>query len=73
VKHSKIQTSDGKKFETSKKSDGDAGYSSASNESKITNYHQTFNLTKYDATDELIVHIFTNKDEEIIIEFKKSE
>ena len=39
---------------------------------KIVNYSQTFNLTKFDATDELKVHIFTNKGEEIVIEYERS-
>lgn len=65
-----VETSDGKRFESSK--DGNStGYSGASDQEKITDYKQTFNLTKYDATDELTVHIFTNKGEEIIIEFEK--
>ena len=67
-----VETSDGKRFEPSH--DGNStGYSGASNQEKITDYKQTFNLTKYDATDELTVHIFTNKGEEIIIEFEKSK
>lgn len=67
-----VETSDGKRFETS--NDGNStGYSGASNQEKITDYKQTFNLTKYDATDELTVHIFTNKGEEIIIEFEKTK
>ena len=40
-------------------------------ENKIVDYHQTFNLTKYDATDTITVHMFTNKGEEIIIELEK--
>lgn len=68
-----VETSDGKKFETSQRSDGDGGYSLPDGENKIINYHQTFNLTKYDATDDLKVHIFTNKGEEIIIELEKSK
>ncbi len=42
-------------------------------ENKIINYRQIFNLTRYDATDNLTVHIFTNKGEEIIIEYEKSK
>lgn len=64
-----IETSDGKKFETAQRSDGDGGYS-LSPENEI-DYYQTFNLTKYDATDEITVHIFTNKGEEIIIELER--
>ena len=68
-----VETSDGKRFETAKRSDGDGGYSLPAEENKIINYYQTFNLTKYDATDNLKVHIFTNKGEEIIIELEKSK
>ena len=66
-----VETSDGKKFETSQRSDGDGGYGIPSNENIIVNYHQTFNLTNFDATDEITVHIFTNKGEEIIIELER--
>lgn len=66
-----VETSDGKKFETAQRSDGDGGYGVPKGENKIIEYHQTFNLTKYDATDELKVHIFTNKGDEIIIELEK--
>ena len=69
-----VETSDGKKFEIAGRSDGDGGYSLPAGESnKIINYSQTFNLTKFDATDELKVHIFTNKGEEIIIEYERSK
>ena len=66
-----VETSEGIKFETAQRSDGDGGYSLPSGENKIINYHQTFNLTKYDATDNLTVHMFTNKGEEIIIELER--
>ena len=65
-----VETSDGKKYETDAKSDGDGGYG-LSPENTIIDYHQTFSLTSYDATDKLTIHIFTNKGEEIIIEFEK--
>lgn len=69
-----VETSDGKRFEPAMRSDGDGGYSLPASESnKIINYSQTFNLTKFDATDELKVHIFTNKGEEIIIEYEISK
>lgn len=68
-----VETSDGKRFETSNRSDGDGGYSLPQGENKIVNYTQTFNLTKYDATDTLKVHIFTNRGEEITIEFERSK
>ena len=68
-----VETSDGKRFECASRSDGDGGYALAEEQNKIINYTQTFNLTKFDATDELTVHIFTNKGEEIIIEYEKSK
>ena len=68
-----VETSDGKRFEPSHRSDGDGGYGLPQGENKIINYTQTFNLTKYDATDILKVHIFTNKGEEIIIEYERSK
>lgn len=67
-----VETSKGKKFEPAERSDGDGGYGLPADEpDTIINYHQTFNLTEFDATDTVTVHIFTNKDEEIIIEFEK--
>lgn len=65
-----VETTDGKKFESASRSDGDGGYG-LSPENTIIDYHQTFSLTSYDATDKLTVHIFTNKGEELIIEFEK--
>lgn len=65
-----VETSDGKRFEIS--SNGSNGYSVPEGIEQIENYTQTFDLTKYDATDELTVHIFTNKGEEIIIEYEKA-
>lgn len=64
-----VETSDGKRFEVS--NNGDNGYSVPAGTEQIENYTQTFDLTKYDATDELTVHIFTNKGEEIVIEYEK--
>lgn len=66
-----VETSDGKRFEAS--NDGNNYYRGAKGEEKITDYAQTFNLTKFDATDELTVHIFTNSGKEIIIEFEKEK
>ena len=68
-----VETSDGKRFEPAMRSDGDGGFSLPEEPNKIINYSQTFNLTKFDATDELKVHIFTNKGEEIIIEYERSK
>lgn len=66
-----VETSDGKIFETAARSDGDSGYGLSGEKNTIINYHQTFSLTKYDTTDKLIVHIFTNKGEEITIEYER--
>lgn len=66
-----VETSDGRRFEAS--NDGNNHYRGAKGEEKITDYAQTFNLTKFDATDELTVHIFTNSGKEIIIEFEKEK
>lgn len=66
-----VETSDGKRFETDNRSDGDGGYGLPNEENKIIDYHATFSLTSYDATDKLSVHIFTNKGKEIVIDFEK--
>lgn len=65
-----VETSDGKKFE--KTINAPVGCKTFQNENKLEAYKQSFNLTKYDATDELTVHIFTNKGEEIIIKYEKT-
>lgn len=67
-----VETSDGKRFETAQRSDGDGGYGVPYDENIIVDYHQTFNLTNFDATDEITVHIFTNKGEEITIELERT-
>ena len=66
-----VETSDGKKFE--KTINAPIGCKTFQNENKLEAYKQSFILTKYDATDELTVHIFTNKGEEIIIEYEKAQ
>lgn len=66
-----VETSDGKKFE--KTINAPVGCKTFQNGNKLEAYKQSFNLTKYDATDELTVHIFTNKGEEIIIEYEKAQ
>lgn len=64
-----IETADGKIFEPAGRSDGDGGCSlSPQNE---IDYYQTFNLTNYDSTDTVTVHLFTNKKEEIVIVYEK--
>lgn len=64
-----VETTDGKKFEPSARSDGDGG--SSLNDKNEINYYNTFNLTTYDATDVITLNISTNKGEKIIIELEK--
>lgn len=66
-----VENSKGEKFETAQRSDGDGGYSLSPD--NVIEYYQTFNLTKYDATDNITVHIFTNKGEEIVIELERAQ
>lgn len=66
-----VETMDGKRFEPAGRSDGDGGYGVPAEENKIINYYQTFNLTSYDATDVLKIHMTTNKGTEIIIELER--
>lgn len=68
-----LETEDGKKFEPAGRSNGDGGYGLPAEANTIIDYHQTFNLTSFDATDKIKVHIFTNKSEEIVIEFEKAK
>ena len=64
-----VETSYGNKFYPSHRSDGD-GLISVDNNGLVT-YYQTFNLTNYDATDTLKVHLFKTDGTEVIIELKK--
>lgn len=66
-----VKTSSGKRFEASARSDGDGGYMADIDNARITDYFQTFNLTKFDASEKVEVHLPTNNDEEIIIEFAR--
>ena len=64
-----VETSDGKKFYKSKRSDGDGSFSVDDNGN--VKVYTTFNLTKFDATDNLKVHLFKANGEEVIIELEK--
>ena len=64
-----VETSDGNKFYPAHRNDGDGSISV--NESGIVSYYQTFNLTNFDATDTLKVHLFKANGEEIIVELEK--
>ena len=66
-----VETTDGTKYYPAHRSDGD-GEISVKEDGTIT-YYNTFNLTNYDATDTLKVHVFKTTGEEVIIELEKEE
>lgn len=71
-----VENSDGKRFYPSEDGTGELLYNEDWVESKIKNYNRTFTLTKYDATDELTVHLNYNPDysgnwEHITIKLKR--
>ena len=51
------------------RSDGDGLISF--NEAGEVTYYNTFNLTNYDATDKLKVHLFKENGEEVIVELEQ--
>lgn len=63
-----VENSNGTKFYPAHRSDGDG---EISHNNGITTYYNTFNLTNYDATDTLKVHLFKTNGDEIIIELEK--
>lgn len=65
----RVVTSDGKEYYPQGRSDGDGSISIGSD--GIVKYYNTFNLTKYDATDILKVYLYKTNGEEIIIELEK--
>ena len=67
-----VEISSGEKFETAQRSDGDGGYSMPDGKD-IIYYWQTFNLTTFDVTDEISVHIFTNGGKEIVINLERNK
>ena len=64
-----VETSDGRKFYPAHRSDGDGEISVK--EDGIVRYYNTFNLTNYDATDNLKVHLFKENGDEVIVELVK--
>ena len=66
----RVETSDGKEFYPQARSDGD-GCISVNN--GIVSYYNTFNLTSFEATDELSVYLYKNDGSEIIIKLLKEE
>ena len=66
-----VENSDGTKFYPAHRSDGD-GEISVKDDGTVT-YYNTFNLTNYDATDTLKVHVFKTNGDEVIIELVKEK
>ena len=64
-----VETAYGNKFYPAHRSDGDGLISVDRN--GLATYYQTFNLTNYDATDTLKVHLFKADGTELIIELEK--
>lgn len=64
-----VETSDGRKFCPAGRSDGD-GMISVEEDGNVK-YYNTFNLTNYDATDNLKVHLFKENGDDIIVELTK--
>ena len=66
-----VETADGTKYYPAHRSDGD-GEISVKDDGTVT-YYNTFNLTNYDATDTLKVHVFKINGEEVTIELEKEK
>lgn len=66
-----VETSDGRKFYPARRSDGDGEISVLGD--GIVRYYNTFNLTTYDATEKLKVHVFKRNGDEVIIELVKEK
>ena len=67
-KNEYIENENGEKFYPSQSTDADGGYSNT--EMKYLNYWQTFNMTKYDATDKLKIYL-NYKGEDVYILLKR--
>lgn len=66
-----VETSDGRKFYPAQRSDGDGEISVK--EDGIVRYYNTFNLTNYDTTDTLKVHLFKTNGDEVLVELVKEK
>ena len=66
-----VENSKGEKFYPSQRSDGDGEIST--NSDGTVKFHNTYNLTNYDATDTLKVRIYKNNGEEIIVELERDK
>ena len=66
-----VETSNGNKFYPAHRSDGDGGISI--NKDGKVKYYNTFNLTSFDATDVLKVHLFKTNGDEVLIELEREK
>lgn len=64
-----VENSNGIKFYPAHRSDGDGEISVKDN--GIVTYYNTFNLTNYDATDTLKVHLFKTNGDEVVVKLEK--
>ena len=65
----RVVTSDGKEYYNQGRSDGDGSISFDSD--GVIKYYNTFNLTSFDATDNLKVYLYKSNGDEVIIELEK--
>ncbi len=65
----RVTTSDGKEYYKQGRNDGDGAISVDSD--GIVKYYNTFTLTKFNATDDIKVHLFKANGEEVIIELER--
>lgn len=65
-----VETSDGKRFNTSHTNDGD-GLRTLASANGIYTYYDTFSLTVYDATDEIIAYFIDDEGKKIVLELIK--
>lgn len=66
-----VENSKGEKFYPAQRSDGDG--ETSTNVDGTVKFHNTYNLTNYDATDTLKVHIYKANGEEIIVELERDK
>ena len=67
--NNRVTTSDGKEYYKQGRNDGDGSISVDSD--GVVKYYNTFTLTKFDATDDIKVHLFKTNGEEVIIELER--
>ena len=67
--NNRVTTSDGKEYYKQGRNDGDGSISVDSD--GVVKYYNTFTLTKFNATDDIKVHLFKTNGEEVIIELER--